>query len=270
MNAVDFEYDGQYLSDYGFIICDFHGSSGVDDVTLGSVLTFNKVSRNYGKSFSLTSTRYNECITTSFDICKNPDIFDNDMEISNYDIRTLTRWLNRKKFLKFQAFDPDVDLDTCYYMASFNVEKIKLHEKVYGLHLTMETDRPFGYGETQYFKWTISSTNTQIKFYDTQDEIGFVYPEIKITCTRNGNIEIFNSLFQSRMIINHCINGEVITINGDYQVITSSNQSHDLSNDFNFEFLKIGNTYDDRENVLTVSSQCILELKYDPIIKDAP
>lgn len=270
MNAVDFEYDGQYLSDYGYIICDFHGSSGITDVTLGSVLTFNKVSRHYGKSFSLTSTRYNECISTSFDICKDPDIFENDMEISNYDVRRLTRWLNRKKFLKFQVFDPDRELDTCYYMASFNLEKIKIHETVYGLHLIMETDKPFGYGETQYFKWTISDVSNPLKFYDTQDEIGYVYPEIKITCTNSGNIEIFNSLFQSRMVINNCTVGEVITINGDFQTITSSNLSHNLSNDFNFEFLKIGNKFDNRENVLTVSLPCVLELQYEPIIKDAP
>ena len=269
MNAIDFEYDGQYLSDYGFIICDFHASSGAEDVTLGSVLTFNKVSKHYGKSFSLTSARYNECISTSFDICKDPDIFDN-MEITNDEVRRLTRWLNRKKFLKFQAFDPDREYDTCYYMASFNVEKIKIHEKVYGLHLIMETDKPFGYGEERYYKWTVSDVTAPLKFYDTQDEIGYVYPEIKIKCASSGNLEIYNSLFSSRMIINNCTNGEDITINGEFQVITSSNLSHALNNDFNYEFLKIGNTFEERENVLTVSLPCVLELKYNPIIKDAP
>ena len=35
MFALDFEYDGRYLSDYGFIICDFNGSSGAEEITLG-------------------------------------------------------------------------------------------------------------------------------------------------------------------------------------------------------------------------------------------
>lgn len=44
MYALDFEYDGQYLSDYGFIICDFNSSSGADIVSAGSMITFNTVS----------------------------------------------------------------------------------------------------------------------------------------------------------------------------------------------------------------------------------
>lgn len=49
MRAIDFEYDNQYLSDYGFIICDFNFSSGANEVDAGSTITFNKISRHSGK-----------------------------------------------------------------------------------------------------------------------------------------------------------------------------------------------------------------------------
>ena len=52
MYACDFEYDGQYLSDYGFIICNFNGSSDFDVVSAGSKITFNTVSRHRGKKYS--------------------------------------------------------------------------------------------------------------------------------------------------------------------------------------------------------------------------
>ena len=49
MYASDFEYDGHYLSDFGFVVCDFDGASSYDVISAGSKITFNKVSRNRGK-----------------------------------------------------------------------------------------------------------------------------------------------------------------------------------------------------------------------------
>ena len=74
MYAIDFEYDGQYLSDYGFIVCNFDATSGINIADAGSKITFNKVSRNNGKSYSLTSAKYGECIQCTFDICKNQSL----------------------------------------------------------------------------------------------------------------------------------------------------------------------------------------------------
>jgi hypothetical protein len=48
MYATDFEYDGRYLSDYGFIICNFNAPSDADIVSAGSTLTFNTVALNKG------------------------------------------------------------------------------------------------------------------------------------------------------------------------------------------------------------------------------
>ena len=154
MNAIDFEYDGQYLSDYGFIICDFDGASGVDTISAGSTLTFNKVSQFNGRNFSLASTQYENCISTTFDICKDPEKYEKDeMEISTDEFRDLMRWLNRTEFLKFQLHDSDIDYEEgCYFDASFNIEKIKINEILYGLRLTMETNKPFAYADEEKIK----------------------------------------------------------------------------------------------------------------------
>ena len=128
MYALDFEYDGQYLSDYGFIICSFSGSSGADTVSAGSTVTFNKVSRHSGKKYGLTSTQYDECIEATFCIGKDPSVYGKDsMQITNDEYRDLMRWLNRREFLKFQLLGgDDYDGETCYYEASFNIGKIKI------------------------------------------------------------------------------------------------------------------------------------------------
>ena len=105
LKAYDFEADGIKLSDKGFIICYF-GSKGLDTVSNGSQITFNRVSALGGARHRLTSTEYEDCLETTIQICKN-SCSGNDMEISASDFRELTRWLNRKKFVKLKILDED-------------------------------------------------------------------------------------------------------------------------------------------------------------------
>ena len=270
MYAVDFEYDGRCLSKYGFIICHFDASTGAKIEDTGSKITFNKVSRNQGKNYSLTSTKYSECIQTTFDICKNPDLFDHDnMEISNDEYRAIMRWLNRREFLKFRTFDETNNgKNICYYNVSFNISKIKIAEKLYGLQLSLESDKPFGYGPEQSIFFDFTDISTPRILYDISDEIGYIYPSMIITCNANG--DLYNELENCNMIIKNCSVGEIITIDGDSQSIFTTYNSHDICNDFNYEFLRIGNTIDNRNNKISVSKPCKIVIKYAPIIKDIP
>lgn len=272
MYAIDFEYDGQLLSDYGFIICDFDSPSGFDTVPAGADITFTKVTKDKGKHYSLTSTQFDECITTTFHICKNPDIYDlEDMEITPLEFRTLMRWLNRREYLKFTIYDEDIDRErTIYYNASFNVGKVKLHEILYGLELTMETDRPFGYGLEVIYNLSFPTAQTTHTIIDTSDDIGSTYPALKITCKADGDLSITNRFNGVVTSVKNCTSGEVITLDNESQIISTSLASHDLSDDFNYEFFRIGNSYTDNTNLIIASIPCDIELRYYPIIKDTP
>ena len=271
MYAIDFEYDGQYLSDYGFIICHFDYSDGANVASAGSKITFEKVSRLDGKRYSLTNTKYDECITCTFDICKDPDIYElEERKITNDEYRDLMRWLNRREFLKFQAFDDERGRDTCYFDVSFNVEKISISGILYGLRLTLESDRPFGYGQEVSVDWEIDDTSEEKRIRDLSDEIGYIYPDVTITCKEAGNLSIYNSFDNRTTYIKNCSQGEIITFLGEEQIITSSSSSHDISNDFNWEFIRIGNKFDDCDNVFSFSLECDITITYAPIIKDAP
>lgn len=270
MYALDFEYDGLCLSDFNFIICDFNASSGANIVNAGSKITFNTVSRNKGKKYSLTGTQYDECIQATFHICKNPDIYD-DLSITDDEYRDLKRWLNRDEFLPFQILDEDyLDRETCYYEASFNIDKVKINEVLYGLELVMETNKPFGYGREQSIVLEITDASKTYTVNDMSDEIGYLYPSMIITCNADGNLSVKNETENCLMVINNCSAGEVITVYGDIQHITSSLNSHHIYDDFNYEFLRIGNTFNNRQNKITVSLPCKIELNYSPIIKNAP
>ena len=272
MYALDFEYDNQYLSDFGFIVCDFNESSGANIVSAGSRIVFNTVSRHRGKKYGLTNTMYDECIQATFDICKDPDIYD-DLEITSDEYRDLVRWLGRHEFLKFQILFDSSDypeIEPCYYDASFNIEKVKIGEKLCGLELTMITNAPFGYGEEQVVRLDIANNSQKHTIYDMSDEIGCIYPSMTITCNADGDLTIRNETEVSILHIKNCKKGEIINIDGDTLIVISSVASHDICNDFNYEYFRIGNRYNDRENVISASLPCTLELRYFPIIKDAP
>ena len=46
MKQIDFEYDGSFLSDFGFIICKFDPTNSISDTTAGSTIVFEKISIN--------------------------------------------------------------------------------------------------------------------------------------------------------------------------------------------------------------------------------
>lgn len=266
MVSLDFEYDNRFLSDYNFIICDFNYSDGANEVDVGSNITFNKISLNNGKMFGLSSTQYENCITTTFDICKDPELFEiNDRVISDEEYLDLFKWLNRHQYLKLQFIDDHFPF--CYFNASFNISKILINGNLYGLRLIMETDKPFGYGETVVREKTFTSSGQSICVKNISQELGYIYPIIKVEATQNGNITITNSTTESTILIKNCVMGEKIEINGETQIIKTSNNNHKISNDFNYEFLPLRSTLDNNRNTIT-ATPCKLTIEYNPIIKN--
>lgn len=268
MYAVNFEYDGLRLSDYGFIICDFDNASGLNIYSTGSVITFNKISRNKGKKYSLIGTQYDECVSATFDICKNPDKYEReDMGISSAELRFLMKWLNRRDFLKFQLIDENNSWPY-YYEASFNIEKIIIGGIVYGLRLTMQTDSPFAYEKEKTIVCDFNEVDSSNIVNYVSDEIGSICPHITVYCNADGNLQIYNKFEGCTTLIRNCKTGEIITMDGETQIISTSHNGHDICNDFNYEFMRIGTTMDTNENTLIASIPCRIEIRYSPIVKD--
>lgn len=271
MYATDFEYDGKYLSDYGFIICTFDDEAGASFIDSGSKITFNKTSHRNGSRYSLTSSTYDECFTTTFDICKNPDIYEKDMMyITNDELRDMRKWLGRKYYRKFQFLGNNVAQNeySCFYNASFNIELIEVSSKLCGLRLTMDTDMPYGYANESTISLEFDGISS-ISFEDFSEEEGIEYPSVKIECRESGNLEIYNETCELVTVFKNCEAGEIIEIDGFTHAISTSRLSHsNILKDFNYIFPVIRNTFYESKNVYRTNKQCLIEFKYNPIIKD--
>lgn len=265
MKAYDFVYDGINLSEKGFVICNFD-SKGMQTVSNGCQITFNKSPIQWGSKHELTSVDYEDCLETTIQICKNLCSGDAS-EIYPHELRELTRWLNRKKFLKFKILD-DYYYDL-YFEASFNISRIEFNGILYGLELEVITNRPFALKEPVIIH--INNTKEDVEnskkhsIFDVSHEEGYIYPYTKIKINESGDLNIYNELEDRSVSITDCEAGEIITMNNP--IIESSNPNHIIQDSFNWNFFRVANTYSNRRNDLTISLPCEIRIEYSPIVK---
>lgn len=267
MKAYDFEYDGIKLSEKGFIICNFD-SKGMETVSNGSTISFNTISTQGGSKHELVSAEYEDCLEATIQICKNTCSGDTS-EISPREFRELTKWLNRKKFLKFKILDESyIDL---YFEASFNVSRIEFNGGLYGLELEVKTNRPFALKEPRTITIKNLVQDGKHSINNESYEEGYIYPYTEITVNKSGDLNIYNELEDRNTHIKNCEAGEVIIM--DYPIIQSFESDHEtlsnhnIQNDFNWNFFRIANTFSMSRNDLTISLPCTIKIKYSPIVK---
>lgn len=179
--------------------------------------------------------------------------------------------MNRRTFCKFIPIDSsDCDLDYIAFYASFNLAKIYIGGKICGIELEMETNSPFGFGEEITKNFTFTSERLSRSFLDLSDDVGFIYPKVTIVCNEDGDLHLSSDLGRCESVIKNCTSGEIIMMSGDTQIITSSRADHDIANDFNYDYFRVGNTIDERKNIITASIPCSVTIEYEPILKDTP
>lgn len=261
MEAYDFEYDGIRLSDMGYMICVID-TSLENAIPTGIEMTPNTVSTFGGKKYELTSNSYNDTITSTFEICKRCN---KDWHMTVDEVRTIARWLNRINYHKLK-FIGDEYLDF-YYGAKFNVSQVEKNGRILGLQLDMVTNKPYATHEPVRMSFS-PAKETQYIIQDFSDEEGFLCPDVDIELREDCdlNIKIYHSNDTlSDTTIKNCKSGEKISLN--YPVILSSLETHDVADDFNWDFPKIGNVYNDAKNKVLISNACKISFYYSPIVK---
>ena len=130
----------------------------------------------------------------------------------------------------------------------------------------MFTDAPYAYKENLHLEFNASG-NTNFTIYSVSDEIGFINPYVTIQILAEGDLTIKNSMDDYYTQIKNCTYLEEIKLDCKNKLIFTSNNSHNISNDFNFIFPKIYNSEEENENVYTLSLPCNVSIDYSPIIK---
>lgn len=263
MYATNFTYDGVTLASKGYILCNFGNG---DETRPGSNITFSTVPMDKGQRFLLADAKYENCLTTTLQICKTMCNVSNqnNLKITPTEVSAISRWLNQKEY-KPMIFDA-TGWTNITFEASFNVSAIEIGGEIYGLELEMVTNKPFATLSQVTKTLTFASANSTQTLEDTSDEVGYIYPDqVKITLSAAGNLTLSESIEGRQTKINNCANGEVITIT--YPTLSSSVSAHAIQNDFNFVFPRVANSQSVRTDTWTASQPCVVEIKYKPIVK---
>lgn len=262
MNATDFIYGGESLSSYGCMIASFDAGGSMSEIKSDSQRSVDNISLFNGKYLPFITTAYSDALSMSFEIIKDPDLTD-DKKFTQNEIRMLKRWLNRANAESLYLLDDDYE--GLHWDGIFNVGDMYFNGQGYALHLDFQTNRPFGLQEKFILSGSLTA-GASFTIFDISDETGFVYPSLEITCRASGTLTLHNSYDDRSTIIENCTNNEVITFTPLLQV-SSSVTAHKIYNDFNYQFLRIGNTYENRQNTISSTLPISYSLAYDPIAK---
>ena len=269
--CTDFEYAGEMLSDYGMMLCSFDSGGGIETVSSGADVTFNQIKPIGSNRFNLYSSTYDTALSTTFQICKNPCRLKNqeEMRLSFEEVSAIQRWLCRKDGYKRFKLDKE-GYEHVYWNGTFSSKQIVLNDQILGLELTLYTDAPFAFMDEVSTEYECSA-GTSFNLWDNSDETtdlnNSLRPDMEITILSEGNFKLTNSMDAKFFILRNCKSGEVITIDGKNQLITSSLSSHNLANDFNYFFPRIINNYEERCNTFTPNLDCKIKITYSPIRK---
>ena len=257
----DFQYDDLTLSEMGFMVCTFGGSSGLEIISSGAQLSFNTVSVYNGELKELITSQYDDTLQFTFQICKKA--CDNlDVEISFAEYRDLMSWLHRKSYHKLKILN-DEYLDL-YFEGSFNVSRIEIDNKLIGLELTFISNRPYAMQEEHSISLDFNAGETKI-ISTMSDEEGIIYPKMTIVLRDSGNLILENNRDNEKMYIANCLGGEIINI--EYPIITTNKNAHEISKDFNWSFLKLFSTFYNKQNAIKPSLKCNITFTFSSRVK---
>lgn len=278
MAITNFAYDGINLSvfdDGKYIIAYF----SIDSAPTEPQKIINQTSLFMGKERPFIYSTYENTISFTISIIKNPCIITNDeQEITILEMERLKRWLCRSTPHKFYImndlsniegwFNGKNEYDNIYWEGTFSLQEEIIGGKRIGATLTFLSTAPFGFQDDIIFTGSVNAEDS-ITINDISEEIGYIYPQMIITCAEAGNLTIFNNFDGRATIINNCEQNEIITFSKYMQIETSSN-THLIYNDFNYTFLRLCNDYNNNENTISFSKACDYEIRYNPIRKVIP
>lgn len=257
MYCYDFNFNGEKLSNHGFIICTFDGESSWD----GADITFTTVQPPSFDKYDYYTYSYESPLSCKFQIGKNDceNTNQEDLYVTQDDYSDIMRWLQRPDGYYWFNFEQE-GWEDVYYLVQINVQPIQLNGRTIGFELTLNMNAPYGYSQLMKKSFTLTKGDTfDFKVYS--DMIGVIYPKTTITANASGSINLKTGCneYNKTTIINNVAKGDIIVLdeNNDYY-------SGILNpNNFNFEFPILANSYDNITTFFTNNGiSCKINIEY--------
>lgn len=255
-----FIFDGLDCNDnFGIIRCEFDSE---DEFSGGEIQT-NTYSPRNSNEWKITSSRYSSPISFSLSFCKC-----NGERFTFEQMENISRWLiceDEYKLMQFYTTEDKLSEDICYECkATKNIKWKMIAGDCFGGTVDFISKHPYA-RTVDYIETFTVSTKGSHDFVCNSDT-KFIYPFeiiIKITSDCDVRFTIVSSIHGAKATeINNCKSGEIIKIDCINKVITTDRESHDIANDFNYIFQKIGCGKRNDINSITGTGDFEMTIKY--------
>lgn len=229
-----FIFDGVPSELYGLYISSSSDGGDVEIAGSSDVETFTESVLRKSKRYLLG---VQQTPVLSFDI-----FFNSPREITSVELGNIQAWLfghSQYKILQIVQ----ADIQEVYYNCFLKNPRVhKVGNIVRGIRATVECDAPWGwtFEKTKTYTYVDDDINDDIVFNNISDDNGYLYPILEFTMnTLGGNLIITNSDDNDRQFIfTDLLQDEVITIDNDKNIISSSTGLNRLSN-FNKKWFRM-------------------------------
>lgn len=199
--------------------------------------------------------------TLSFDIAINTL----DNEIDAYQSSIIQSWLSGNINYKNLQINQG-DMLNVTFRAIFNNFRVhKVGNKIVGYKATVECDAPWGWGFPYSQTFTPVGFESNIVIYNDSNNNDYTYPNLVINFEAPGSLTLYNLSDNFRVTsVLGILGAEIVTLDNDRKIITSSTLENRLSNFNKLWFrLKPGN------NEITVEADGVYDytISYTPAMK---
>ena len=232
-SAMYFSLDGIYSGVYGLRIASFENVGGAEENSFLSPMI--NISR------SARSNRFYYGGRTVDSPLEKLISMVSDRGINDINRREILSWLYAPGFRELIIHQPDYE-NYKFRVAISCINTIYVGSLCVGFSMNLTFDSIYGYGEPTISKQTLSGSAKTIKLLNRSDPIcQYVMPTIKFTNRRSsGSLSITNKsdASLSKFLISNLSNNEVVTIDNELQIISSSSKD-DILSSFNKAWLKL-------------------------------
>ncbi len=255
-----FVFDGKSSESFNLLVASFD-NKGLYDASAGCQTNFETESNYNGSKWYAISNRYREPLELTIQLSK-PVYPGKNMYFTTDEIRGILSWLCSPSDYKTFRIDNEF-----YYGMNFKVKFINpsykiVGEKICGLELTILFERPFALSDDITCQKTFNGNGT-ITLYNHSDEFDkCLYPQkVTITALSGGTITLQNDTESNHILtkFQNCTSGEIIILNCEERIITSTHSS--IIERFNKNWLRLSHG----KNLFTVTGNCTIEFKYNEI-----
>jgi len=172
-----------------------------------------------------------------------------------YDRQAIDQWLfaNEYKYFRIEQDDYKGFVFNCIFTEG---TKVEIGSLPYAKRIKVECDGLYLYGNEQQHNY-ISTINNTVRYINNTSNINdYYYPEMVITSTTGGTVNITNNTLGETTTFTNLIAGEVLTVNNEKGIITSSLGVRRMSN-FNKNWFRLITN----NNTITLQGNFVITIK---------